>query len=80
MEEHTELAAHLDELALGKVGDALAIDFHVALVRGHQPDDVPEQHAFAAAAATDDDDGFALVNGQAHPAQHLLLAEALVQL
>ena len=56
LEEHSELAAHLDELAFGKVGDALAVDFHVALVRLHQPDDVPEQDAFATAAAADDDD------------------------
>ncbi|GIT77868.1 MAG: hypothetical protein Ct9H300mP32_2500 [Verrucomicrobiota bacterium] len=32
----------LDELALGKVGDALAVDFHGTLVWLHEADNVPE--------------------------------------
>src|SRR5881394_2277230 len=38
-----------------------------------------EQDALAAAAAPDDDDGFALADAEVHTVQHMLRAEALLQ-
>ena len=57
----------------------MGIDDDFTAIRFHQADDVFEQHTLATAAATEDHRGLAALDFEIDAAQHLLVAEALVQ-
>jgi len=56
---------HEQQLSFVHKLDVLAVNQHFAGIRLQQADEVLEQNAFAAAAAPDDDDGFAAFNPKA---------------
>ena len=53
-------------------------DFYRAAVRPEQPDEVLDEHALADARRTDDEEHLAVLNIEAHSAQHVLGAERLL--
>ena len=55
--------------------DVLAVNQHLAGVRLQQADEMLEQNAFAAAAAPDDGDRFAVFNPKADVVENVLRAE-----
>ena len=50
--------------------DVFAVNQHLARIRLQQADEMLEQNAFAAAAAPDDDDRFAVFNPKTHAVQN----------
>src|SRR5207244_3967992 len=71
--------AHAQQLAFAHRDDVLTVDQDVAGIGFHQPDEVFEQDAFAAAAAADDGDGFAAFDLETDAFQDALRAEVLLQ-
>src|SRR5512143_1682076 len=80
LEQHAELFSQLIQLVLVEIVQDLARHLNLAPIREEQPDDVLDQYAFAAAAASNDGHALALSDGQIHAAEHLKAAEALIQI
>ena len=59
LEQHSELAANPQQVALVHRDDALPVHPHVARVGPDEPDEELEQDAFPAAAPADDDESLA---------------------
>ena len=79
LEEHAELRADPVELEVAHRHDVLAVDEDLAAVRLEQPDQVLHQHRLPRARPADDHVDLAALDLQVDAAQHLVLAEALVQ-
>src|ERR1035438_6243795 len=77
LEQHAELAAHVQQLTFVHGDDVLVLDEHLPGVGLEEADQVLEQDALPAAAATDDDDRLALLDPEAHAVQDGMRAAAL---
>jgi hypothetical protein len=80
LKHHAEFPAHAQQLAFVHRHDVLAVNQHLARVRLQQADEVLEQNAFAAAAAPDDDDRFAVFNPKADAVEDFVRAETFFQM
>src|SRR5690606_29080863 len=80
LEEHPELGVHALALARREMHDVLSVDLDRAAIGVNDAEDRLEEHRLAGAGAADDDERLAAPDIEIHPLQHLLAAEALVQI
>jgi hypothetical protein len=78
LEKHPGFLAQRDHLLLGQLGHVLVAKPDLPRIGLHQADDMLEQDALAAAAASDDDHVFTLANFQVDAAEHFLAAQFLL--
>ncbi len=78
LEEHAGFLAQRHQLLLVHLGEVLVAEPNLPRIGLHEGDDVLEQHAFAAAAAADDDHAFRPARiSRFTPSKHFLPAEFL---
>ena len=77
LKQESHVLAHVPQLAPGQRGDVALLDEHLAAVRLHQADDVPQRDALAGAAASEQAEGLALGDVERHLVEHGERAEAL---
>ena len=77
MKENANLLPDRAELALVQAGNVLAFDPNFARIGLHQSDQVLEQNALAATAATNDGECFTVRDVEINAAQNFLCADCL---
>lgn len=78
LKQHTQALPQGEQFIFSDMGQLGAVNFDGSLIRLHQPDDMAQQDALAAARPADDHHGLPGVDRQVHPGQHLLGVEGFV--